>query len=154
MLNGSTYPTKEAAIAAIKADGFVMEPNSSGKGDKEIIVRDGEFPGVYNHFARPVEDPHSHIWHVLVDVNRFADLSDADFVDAVEPRAMKSARQALTEHNRTFWRATNANEWMATEAQLRAYMQRQEGRPAHFSEANDDYARIIMGITEEDQFYA
>lgn len=68
------YATKAEAVAAIKAAGFEMERNDSGNGDKFETVTDGEFPGMYNHYARPVFDPAAGHWVILIDVNRFADL--------------------------------------------------------------------------------
>lgn len=68
---------------------------------------------------------------------------------------MKTAAQALKEHRATFWKAEDCNAWMAAESQLMAFHARQIGSKATSSiRGLDDYARQIMGIREEDQFYA
>lgn len=68
---------------------------------------------------------------------------------------MKTAAQALAEHRATFWKATDCNAWMATESQLIAFHARQIASKSTASiRGLDDYARQIMGVREEDQFYA
>lgn len=75
-----------------------------------------------------------------------------------------TARQALADHQETFWNfgdINDCNRWMATEAQLKAYA---IGQSEHYADKTSwaiasrrdhyDYARSIMGITEQDQFYA
>lgn len=70
---------------------------------------------------------------------------------------LMTAREARREHSKTFFdqrTVTDCDLWMAGDAQLAAYFRRQNGDVSGLAEADDYYARQIMGITEGDQFYA
>ena len=68
---------------------------------------------------------------------------------------METTLEALARHRASFWQATDCNAWMATEAELLAQLAFQKAGPDAAAKAgHSDYARQIMGIKHEDQFYA
>lgn len=74
---------------------------------------------------------------------------------------MKTARQALLDHNQTFHQCPAnipaMNAWMATDMQLRAYSIRSEGTDIVdmlVAKSYDEQARTYLGLTDADQFYS